>query len=144
MEGRWYTTGGGGGTDPLGVLLFAVVIIAGGGVAAGIAQAVASLVTVLLITAAIVIGIVIAALAGLVVHRVRHPDTRMIPKPRYHQLNTGTEAKAIVPRQPPMIVNNYFGGNHTHHGSGPDTAAAIRTPLIQGAITGDDGYPAAE
>jgi hypothetical protein len=133
MQGHWYTTRGSGTLPRL--LIAVIAVIAASGAATGIAEAAATVVTIVLITAAIVVAIITAGLAAFVVHQVRHPDTRLIPRPNYHGFATGTERAAIEPEQPPMIVNNYFGGSHIHHGSHPGTAGNL-TPLIQGAITG--------
>jgi hypothetical protein len=70
MHGTWKTTGDGGGGSILGALVLGVVILGGGGIAAGIAEGVAESVHALLIIFAGLVAIVAGGI-WLVIWRLR-------------------------------------------------------------------------
>jgi hypothetical protein len=118
-HGTWQETGGGGGS-PAGLLALVALVIVGGGVAEGIAQAVASIVTVLLAVVGVVVVLVAGGVTVLAVSRTRHPDrpARMIPRPQYHQLQQEQERPAIEPPAARELHNHW----HLHIGAGADPA----------------------
>jgi hypothetical protein len=107
---EWWTTDRGGWLGKAAVVIVAMALLGGGG-AAAVAAAVASAVLMLFWAAAGGLVLLGAGLAWFIVHRRRHPETRLIPRPQFHGFD---QPPSVAAPKRPQITNVFIGGNHVH------------------------------
>ena len=112
MRGTWQGSGTWQSSGPnLAPVVFIVLLVVfGGAVAAAIVEA--------LVILAVAGVVVVAGVLAFVIYMRRHPGT-FIPQPQIHGfVERQPEPKALPAKQPPQIVNTYFGGTHYHAPAG--------------------------